>query len=458
MRVSDDIWKRAIELHLEDRFEEAEELYIKLLEQNHDNVGLMSTYGSLCVQMKKWGLGIHFLEASIEKGFKQPDVYTNLGLAYRAVSLVDKARAALEESVKDNPTPEALVNYSHLFIETSESKKCIEVCERAVAMQPDLAMAHWNMSIGLLTNGMWDRGWDEYEWGLKTVGMREDRAMLDVPYWDGTPGKTVMVYGEQGMGDEIMFASMLPDLLKTNKVVLETHKRLKTLFEKSFPEIKVYGTREDDTAPWVKDEKIDYRLAIGSLGKFYRRTKESFHGEPYLKAEAIQKDTKKFRVGISWTGGWIKEGRRLKRTIPIPWWKPILDRKNVEFVSLQYTDSDEDIEMLKGMGLEVRKMNEYVKADDYYETAKLVASCDLVISVCTTVIHLAGALGVPCWVMTPRYPAWRYQNEGPMPWYKSVRLYRAPDPDQLAWLPVVDKVAEDLQKLVGEKVRLRLVG
>src|SRR3989304_671198 len=89
---------------------------------------------------------------------------------------------------------------------------------------------------------------------------------------------------------------------------------------------------------------------------------------------------------------------------------------------------------------------EITKATDYYETARLVKSCDLVISICTSVIHLAGALGVPCWVMTPRWPAWRYQNTGPMPFYRSVRLYRSPDVVQEAWHPVIAKIAYDLEE------------
>jgi ADP-heptose:LPS heptosyltransferase len=100
-------------------------------------------------------------------------------------------------------------------------------------------------------------------------------------------------------------------------------------------------------------------------------------------------------------------------------------------------------------------MDEYAKAEDYYETARLVASCDLVITVNTSVVHLAGALGVPCWTMTPKFPAWRYQNTGGMPWYKSVRLFRSPSVDKEAWHPVIERIAEELEKLLhGEKLRI----
>ena len=153
----------------------------------------------------------------------------------------------------------------------------------------------------------------------------------------------------------------------------------------------------------------------------------------------------------------MKIGRVQKRSIPLTWWKPILDIPNVEFVSLQYgIGKEEDLDVMDALGYDIKRPEE-ADAQDYYDTARLVASCDLVISICTSVIHLAGALGVPCWVMTPKFPAWRYQNQGPMPWYRSVRLYRSPDPDQLAWQAVVERVAVDLLEKVNGRQLLQAV-
>jgi ADP-heptose:LPS heptosyltransferase len=120
-------------------------------------------------------------------------------------------------------------------------------------------------------------------------------------------------------------------------------------------------------------------------------------------------------------------------------------------VSLQYTDSKEELDLMDALGYDIKRMDEYVKAKDYNETARLVASCDLVISICTTVVHLAGALGVRCWVMTPKFPAWRYQNTGGMPWYRSVRLYRSPEVSQDGWFPVITRISHDLNELVDSK-------
>jgi len=448
------LWEKACALHLDKEFDEAEKIYVQLLEQNYNNTGLMATLGSLYVQTKRFGLGIHFLESAIAKGLNQPDAFTNLGLAYTQVNMREKGREYFEKSIKEEPTPEALSNYSAMFIEAGESKKCAELCEQAIAQNPDLPLAHWNLALSLLGDGVWERAWDEHEWGLKGNFMREDRAVLDVPMWDGTKGKTVLVYGEQGLGDEIMFASMLPDLLKTNTVVFECHKKLATLFQKSFPTVPVYGTREDSEVDWAYNHPIDYRLCIGSLGKFYRRSKDSFPGTPYLTAESLPKG-EKFRVGISWKGGGAKVGRVHKRSIPFSWWKPILNVPGVEFVSLQYGNGKgEELDMMEALGHRIIRMDEYADSKDYYDTARLVKSCDLVISVCTSLVHLSGALGVRTWCATPCFPAWRYGNSGAMPWYKSVRLYRQPAPERDAWYPVIDRIAYDLNELVNGKLKL----
>jgi tetratricopeptide (TPR) repeat protein len=449
-----DLWETAVALHLEEKFAPAEEIYCQLLEQNPKNSGLLATLGSLYSQTNKIGLGIHFLQAAVDEGMDDPDVYTNLALALQKSGQREKAAVYYEKSIAGESTPEALTNYSGLFIESGNPEKCIALCEKAIKGNPDMPIAHWNLALALLGEGHWDRAWDEHEWGLKPKCLREDRAVLDIPVWDGTPGKTVTVYGEQGLGDEIMFASMLPDLLKTNPVVLECHPRLETLFKKSFPGMPVYGTREAMEVSWPLEHQLDYRIAIGSLGKFYRRSRDAFPGTPYLKADALPKG-EKFRVGISWKGGGAKMGRVQKRSVPLTWWKPILETPNVEFVSLQYgIGKEEDLDVMDALGYDIKRFPE-ADAKDYYETARLVSSCDLVITICTSVVHVAGALGVPCWVLTPKNPAWRYQNKGGMPWYRSVRLYRSPDVEQPAWRPVVDLIGADLDELVNGKQQLQ---
>lgn len=444
-----EMFEHATHLHIEGRHEEAEQLYDQLLSQNHDNSGLLATVGTLYLAMGKPGLAITLLEYSLKTSQhgRASDVLSNLGLAYKHSGLRDRAEKYMREACNESmsPSAEAMTNYGALFIESEHRDVGSKFLKKAIDAKPDLALAHWNYALILLAEGKWDTAWDEHELGFD-CNSRIKREYGDIPEWDGSPGKTLIVYGEQGIGDEIMFASMLPDLLKTNDVILDCHKRLKTLFENSFG-IPCHGTREDHQVTWTAKHRIDAKCSIGSLGKFYRRSKESFPGTPYLIANAAPKGPQ-FRVGISWTGG-KKSGRVQKRSVPLSWWKTIF-ANDCEFVSLQYTDCSDEIRIVNEMGYTIKEFDA-VKADDYNETAKLVKSCDLVISVCTSVVHLAGALGVPCWVMTPHAPAWRYGAAGPMPWYRSVRLYRQPAASEDAWRPVVQRVGFDLEELLHEK-------
>ena len=444
-----DLFKEASEHHVNGRYAEAEKAYDMLLTQNHNNPALLATLGTMYLQTGRYGLAIHLLEAAKESKFAGSDVLSNLSLAYKNSGQSEKALEYIEKACSDpDPCSGALANYSGFFTNTGTPDKALNLCDRALAKEPEMVVAHWNKALALMELGEWDKAWDEHEWGLKghkgISPMRVDRTIGDIPMWDGTPGKTVLVIGEQGLGDEIMFASIVPDVMQVGNVILECHKRLVTLFEKSF-NVQCYGTREDTSINWVDRHKIDYRVHIGSLGKWFRRSKEAFPGTPYLKADPLLPKGDKLRVGISWFGGGAKHGRIKTRTVPLSWWQPILGQ-DCEFVSVQYKDMSKEMSMVESLGYDIKSFDWMGdQMEDYYKTAQVVASCDLIISVCTSVVHLAGALGVPCWVLTPNKPAWRYGVKGPMPWYRSVRLYR--QALNQPWNAVIHKVAQDLIQL-----------
>ena len=454
--------EKANKLNEEGKYVEALALYDEVLAQNPKHPMLLGTIGTLYLRDPKTvGLSISLLTNAIENCKKKAptELYSNLGLAYKYSGQPKLALEYMRKAAESDPTAGTLTNYGSFFVETDNPAEGKKILERAIRLEPGLALAHWNLSLCLLSTAHqddgWGKAWDEYEYGQHTGGMRFVKLSDRIPTWDGSPGKKVMVFGEQGLGDEIMFGSMIPDLMKDAKeVILDCHPRLTTLFSKSFG-VKCYGTRKEQELDWLKTENPDAVIAVGSLGKFYRRSKDKFTGEPYLKAEPLPRDAesrKKFRVGISWTGG-RSANRVARRSVPLNWWRSILNVPGCEFVSLQYSDGSEaEVESVNRIGYSISQPPE-AKAKDYYEAARLVASCDLVITVCTSVVHLAGALGVPCWVMVPRKPAWRYQSSGPMPWYRSVRLYRQPSDDQDSWLPVVQRVGADLDEKLSVQER-----
>ena len=457
------IFEQANTLNEQGKYQEALELYDQVLTQNHYNPHLLAAMGTILArEQKTMGMALMMLHLAIDKmpkGQKVPqEFYANLALAYRQSGQTEEAIKYLEIALKIEKTPLVLTNYGNFFVEQGNPQKAIEILSEAITLDPSVDLTHYNMSLALLETGQWDRAWDEYEYGEVPGGMRAARDYGGKEKWRGPvvePDKRVCIYGEQGLGDEIMFASMIPDVLKTNDVIFDCHPRLQTLFEKSFPGLKCYPTRKDSELFWPDAEPFDRRFAIGSLGKWYRRSKESFPGTPYLKADPLLPKGEKLRVGISWTGGRSSQ-RIARRTVPLSWWESILNN-DCEFVSLQYTDCEAEIKMVEErQGFTIKQFSE-AKDIEYYKTAQLVASCDLVITVCTSIVHLAGSLGVPTWVMTPKKPAWRYQASGPMPWYKSVRLYRQPAHEDSAWVPVVQRVGLDLSDYVSAQSKQRKV-
>lgn len=332
---------------------------------------------------------------------------------------------------------QALGNLSAIRIDHGRWAEGEEFAKRALAYDDKCRPARANLGFCQLAQYNWAEGWKNYHWALGT-DWRPITRYRDEPEWDGTPGKRVAIYGEQGIGDEVSFASMVPDAIKNcEKVILDVDARLEGLFKRSFPEASVYGTRtasKDSGAKWSKDDKrFDASLAMGQLGAFYRTKPEDFTGKPYLKPcpvrtaqwKSLFGQMKKPVIGIAWTGGIPKTGQKFRATT-LEEWLPLFNAVDAHYVSLQYKDASDEIAQFRDVhGVDLVQYPWATLTKDYDDTAAMVAALDQVISTQTAVVHLAGALGVPTDVFVSATGQWRYGSSGDrMPWYKSVRIIR----------------------------------
>jgi hypothetical protein len=263
----------------------------------------------------------------------------------------------------------------------------------------------------------------------------------------------LLVYGEQGLGDEIMFASCLPDVLQQDgEVIVECDPRLAPLFQRSFPSARVHGRASNEDTDWLSAvEPIDVQIPIGSLPSLYRRSLSAFPARGgYLQAEPSRVAYWQERlsalgpgrkVGISWRGGTVSSRRDI-RSIALAQWLPILQQPGVEFVSLQYTDcADELADLQVQHGVTVHHWQEAI--DDYDETAALVTALDLVVSVCTSVVSLCSALGRPVWVLVPSSPGWIFMHAGDTtPWFPCASLVRQQQAGD--WQVCIERMADKL--------------
>ncbi|QNJ07769.1 tetratricopeptide repeat family protein [Synechococcus sp. Minos11] len=282
----------------------------------------------------------------------------------------------------------------------------------------------------LLALAHWQEAWPHYAARLKgsnrfrclPPGMEEVRS-------DQPPDQAnVVVFGEQGIGDTIMMASMLPELQQhAASVKLLLTPRLLPLFEATFPDIPC--SSEMNFAQFKAMERC---YALGSLGRFFRPSPESCSGQPYLQVppellmhwkQTLQSLGSGLKIGVAWRGGGTLENKK-QRSMTLPLLLPLLQTPGIQWVNLQYGNVADELEELRN--------NHQIKihhfegiTQDLLQTTALTQALDLVITVQQTALHIAGAVGTSAWVLLPQDAEWRYgRSKSTMPWYASVELFR----------------------------------
>lgn len=402
------------------------------LNEAPDDFRLIALYATLFQQDDNWGLARILWQKVIQLD-KQPEAaaFNNLGLCELSISkqeYIDQGERHLKRSLElDKDNVPAINNLALHALHQGDYERCLRYCERSLALKEDQPEVYETRAYANLILGNFEQGWKDWDW---SIGSKYRPNIGTEPAWKGEKGLKLLLRGEQGLGDEISFASVLPDAARDNKITLECDHRLEGLFTRSFPGVDVYGTR-------VKEQRgnfprHDAKALIGSLCRHYRNKVEDFPGTPYLVADperriqwrALLDTLPGKKIGIAWTGGRTNSFAE-RRSFKLEQWLPILKTPNT-FISLQYKDPTDELQALKEKeGIEVRHWPRASQSNDYDDTAAIVAELDLVITATTAVAHLCGALGKPCWVLVPRKPRWFYCKEGKtLPWYKSVELFR----------------------------------
>lgn len=411
-------------------------------------------YTGTCFLAKgHYGLAAALYRQAIDLHPDFPDALLNLGACFKSTNDFVSAEQMfrLAESVAENPRDKSALwaNIAALHSENGEPETALTYYEKALEIWPENKIAKYNTCFSLMNKGDWAEGFKRYHYGFE-IGQRTTRTYPDVREWKGEDltGKTVIVWGDQGLGDEIMAASCLPDLVKeAKKVIFDCHPRLQKLFERSF-DIECYGTRKTQRVEWAYDQKVDFSIPITALFMRYR-SEGQFPGTPFIKA-AQAPHQGRLKVGLAWAGG-TNNTRQGNRSMTLETLSPLLDLP-CDFFSLHYRPeaADDCARYEEKTGIHIKHYPGKVQCTDYAETADFVSSMDLVISVCTSVIHLAGSMGKECWVMTPNTPAWRYGTEGSkMALYNSVKLYRQQAGD--TWAPVISEIRHDLANRLMRK-------
>jgi len=362
----------------------------------------------------------------------------------------------------DQDNPQVGLTLCLLYQDQRQYSKAVDCFEQLITHDPGNHLIKWNYRQLLLLLRDYEKGWEYYSDSRDKAGIIPYQPIHRVWSGEDVAGKTILLRGEQGVGDELMFASCITELTRdASKIYMMCLPKLVVLFRRSFPEIAVFPNtyQKNLDVPVWEDQSIDYELPLTSLGVLYRRSVSQFpQSEGYLKVDANKANRwmhwlstigEGLKIGISWKGG-VPDTRRYIRSIPLEQWKGILGTKNCTFVNLQYADFVDDINMIEDeTGLRI--WNHQDAIDDYDETAALVSSLDLVISVCTSVVSLASALNKEAWVLVPSSPGWVFgTSDVNTEWLPSARLYRQETPGD--WLEAIDRVSEDLKNRASKVI------
>lgn len=410
--------------------DKAYEIYASLLNKNFDDAHALYGIARLNMLAERYGEAFNFYR--IAAGLKSLGTapYNGMVHCFAETWDLDAAMALCKKALALDPKcKHALGNMALIHLLRCEPKKALAYGELALEQDVNFTEVFHHMTYAQLMLGKWKQGWEGHQHILGKVKTRTERHYENLgrmlPRWDGEKGKAVLVYGEQGLGDEISFASCIPDLAEiSSQVVLDCDHRLESLFKRSFTNVQVHGTRFKNPMSWIDEYQLDAAVAIGDLPRFFRNSDDEFPGQPYLKADPIEIDGVKPVIGIAWNGGLPNTGS-VKRSLPLEALLPILKAVPATWVSLEYKGGSDEIKSLQSNhGIEILYRPE-ARAKNYEETASLVKGLDLVICVSTAVVHLSGALGKECWCLVPSKPRWWYGIEGDKsPWYKSVRFFR----------------------------------
>lgn len=376
------------------------------------------------------------------------------------------ARVHIDRSLSlDSGWLEARVNLGRVFEGMGDFRAAIREYEAALELRPDLQEPRLNAGTCYLGLGQFERGWEYYSarWHVRAVvnygpNSMSRRLVSSRPQLRGSSeGARVLVWTEQGVGDEIMFCSILPDLLERSREVSVTvDDRLVPLLSRSFPSIRFLGRQHT-----LADDLYDFHLPMGDLGGLFRQSASRFEGRggPFLSADpsrirayrSLLRVQRKLIVGVSWHSANPNTGSA--RSVQLERLVSSLKRSEVKLVCLQYGRgvSEEVREFKNRTNIEIELVEDLDLTVDLDGVAAVASACDLVVSVGNSVAHLSAACGVRTWLLASVGASWRWMFEGSRtPWYDSVRIYRQ---RQLgSWDAPLDQISKSLDVLIRDEV------
>lgn len=400
-----------------------------------DSVEALLARGTVLSALRQTEAAVHVLRraASLAPGHAR----IRLNLANALIDQDDEIAAEhhLRRAIASDPElAEAWASLGFLLAGMDRLEEAIEACDTAIRLRPDFAEAYWNRAFARLRAGHFGSGWEDHEWRRRHPRFRDERGKPDAPEWAGgdLSGLTLMVLATQGLGDTIQMARYLPELAaRAGRVVLLCARPLIPLLQTLSIDMIDRDQPMPDCDIWV--DQMSLPRLLGTMPD----TIPGASGYLFVPSEAAPRAGMR-RIGLV-CGGNPEHANDGRRSMPPEAMAPLRDLPGADFVSLQLGPAAASLARVLGI--------EDMSGDltDLAATARIISGLDLVIAVDTCVAHLAGALGVPVWILLPRAPDWRWlAGRDDSPWYASARLFRQTRPGD--WDSVIARVRDALAR------------
>jgi tetratricopeptide (TPR) repeat protein len=411
-----------------------------------DFAPFLCNLGNALQNNKQVERAISVLRRAIELQPQFAEAYNNLGNALIDRGNADEGIESYRQALRLKPDyADALSNLASALIDHLKLEEPEGLLRQAIEVDPQCADAHWNLAIFLLLHGDFGRGLPEYEWRWKVRGVMRGSPKIPQPPWDGREldGQTILLHTEQGIGDAIQFiryTSMVA--ARGGRIILRCPIELRRLFA-PIPGIQRIIDLNDPLP------EFDVHCPLMSLPLAFKTDLDSIPAPiPYLRADSTLVEAWKNKlashgdvrkIGLAWSGAAIHVNDRNRSTNPSSF-APLAEVEHAAYFSLQ---KGEAAKYPVPAGLAISDFT--TELNDFADTAALVENLDLVITVDTSVAHLAGAMGKPVWVLLPWNPDWRWMYERTdSPWYPTMRLFRQRKAND--WAAVVGEVVRELGK------------
>ncbi|MDD5586317.1 MAG: tetratricopeptide repeat protein [Alphaproteobacteria bacterium] len=437
------------------RLNEAGLCYQQILRFHPDHPLALNNLGNVFRQTGKPAEAIGLYEKALRLKPDYAEAYVNYGTTLRDQGKLDEAKERFEQALRLRPDyVGALVSLGTIEQDFGKPGEAVACYERALQLDPDSLDAGWNVSLALLALGRFREGWAHYEKGLGRSGLRGP-FVHRAKRWDGGafPGKRLLIWSEQGLGDSLQFvryAAMCK--AQGGEVIVQCPPPLVSLF-RNCPFI-------DNVITLSNENDFDAQISMMSLPKVFDTDLDTIPaGVPYLFVDEDSRrkwmsrfaDARGLKVGLVWAGQ-SREGLinaqiiDKRRSLHLRELLPFFDAGGVNFYNLQMGKPSAQIDEL---GLRGKLIDYTADITDFADTAAIIENLDLVISVDTSVVHLAGGLGKPVWVLSRRDACWRWlQNREDSPWYPSARIFGQQEPGE--WGPVIERVRDALERVAAK--------